>query len=67
MSDLTGFCRHPDCNAPGIYRMYKCHGDLLHSLPHCEDHTKWAEGVLEDYIKQLKGVKDAKGNIHRGV
>lgn len=54
MSTLTGFCRHPDCDAPGMYRMYRNYVEYLYSIPHCEDHTEWAEKLLEDHIKTLK-------------
>lgn len=56
--NVTGFCRHHDCNKPAMFRIYESYGGLLHSIPHCEDHLEWAEKLLHDYIKQVKeGVK----------
>lgn len=48
------FCRHHDCDKPGLFRTYKAHMGFIHSVPHCEDHSDWAELVLEDHVDNIK-------------
>lgn len=60
---MTGFCRHPECVENATYILYHFPGDgFKYSIPHCENHKRWATEVMEEAMAANNICRKREGN-----